>query len=318
MQQNTKKKLTALFISVVFLLPACSRSSSYDIYVNKDATGSAENGSQEHPFKTISAALDYIDDHDLDDQKVYIKNGTYKESIRVERGTELYGQDKKDTVIDADDGKHAIEFDSTNSTIEDMTIENAKSTNVVVDKKSKVEIKNCRIRDAGKYGIEVKESDSSDKHKFTIENSEVTDSKKQGIYVMKRRIKISKNEIIGNDEEGIDLHQAVKGSVSNNTIKKNKESGIEAILAGANLNIKKNKITENKKQGITIQVYSTKKGGKVKLWHNTVQKNKAHGVRFANYTKTIGSARFKVFVEKFVKLTGNKISLNKLREIYFE
>jgi len=301
-------------VAFLFLFPVFSHASAYDFYVDSHSAKSTQNGSAGYPWKTIRAALDHVRDHDLDGKRIYIKNGTYKESVEISNDAKLFGQSQSGTAIDAHGKNNAVIFSSTESEIKNLTIKNADSTNIVVDKKSKVTITSCKIKGAGKFGIEVKESSLVSKYEFTLKNSEVSGSRRQGIYISKRKISVSDNEIFNNDEEGMDIHSGVKGTVSGNNIHNNSESGIEAMLSGANLKIKNNAVKGNHTQGITIQIYSSKKKGKVTISKNTVKNNRKYGIRFANYTHSLEPKEFKEFADKYIKLSKNKISGNGKKE----
>jgi parallel beta-helix repeat protein len=312
------KIIKIILVSALMFVANQSKAAGYHYYVDAKSTETQEDGSSQYPFKTINGVLNFINDHDLKSKKIYIRNGEYKESFELTRKTKLYGESKGDVIINADGNQNAVNFVSTSSSLKDMTIKNAEATNIIIDKRSKATITNCKIEKAGKYGIDVKKSSATDKYKFTLKNSEVSDSASQGLYIEKRKISIGDNEIFDNDEEGIDLHNSVKGTISGNNIHGNSESGIEAMLAGVSLNIKNNRIANNKTHGVTIQVYSTAKKGKVKLKNNTIKDNSKYGIRFANYTRKIGPKKFKVFADKHVKLSKNKISGNDSGDSYYQ
>ncbi len=312
------KIIKIVLVSALLLAANQAKAAKYNFYVDVESNQSIENGTREYPWKTITKALDYINEHKLKKKKIYIAGGTYTESITLKYSVKLYGRDKKSTIINAEGKRNAVNFVSTSSSLKNMTIKKAEATNIIIDKKSKATITDCKIEKAGKFGIEVKKSSSANKYKFTLKNSEVSESGSQGLYIEKRKISIGDNEIADNDEEGIDLHNKVRGTISGNDIHGNKESGIEAILSGVSLNIKNNHITKNHTHGITIQVYSTKKKGKVKLKNNTLKDNRKYGIRYANYTRKIGSNKLKIFVDKYVKLSKNKISGNDLGDKYYQ
>ncbi len=310
---------TIKLIPIVFFLLFASgvQAAAYDFFVDDDSAAVSPDGSEAAPFKTIGAALAHIAEGNLKEKIIFVKNGTYAESISLSRDVKLVGESKSGAIIDADAHQNAINFVSTKSELRTLTIKNAEATNVIVDKKSKVTINNCAIEKAGKYGVEVKASSATEKYKFILEDSTVSESGSQGLYIDKRKISIADNEIAGSDEEGIDLHQGVKGTVSGNSIHGNGESGIESILSGVTLTFKSNHVTSNHTQGITVQVYS-KKNGKIKMIRNTVRGNHAHGLRFANYTRSIGPKKFRQFVDKKIKLSKNTIKDNGEEEIFYE
>ncbi|HLM83815.1 MAG TPA: right-handed parallel beta-helix repeat-containing protein [Candidatus Bathyarchaeia archaeon] len=315
-----KNKNTKIFLALIllyFFLPLLIHAAGYDFYVDKNSSETREDGSARYPWKTIQAALDHIQSGNLKSKTVLISDGTYAESLEIRNNTDLIGQSESGTVIDAGGFHTAVNFVSTKSKIQRLTIKNANSTNVFINNRSRVSIKNCKIEEAGACGLEVEKSTSAEKYKFSIEDSEISGSGTKGFQIYRRKILISGNEIFSNGEEGIDLHSGQKGTISGNEIQGNKESGIEAILSGARLEIKKNEIEDNHTQGITVQAYSVTKG-KVKISENTIKKNHAHGIRFANYTNSFGPKKFRKLMDKYVNLFKNKISENGEEEIYYE
>jgi parallel beta-helix repeat protein len=313
-----RKVVKIVLVSILLFAASQAKAAGYHYYVDAESSQEIQNGTQDHPWKTITQALDYINAHKLKKKKVYVAGGTYRESITVRYGTKLYGRDKDSTIIDADGNQNAINFSSSSSKIKDFTVKSAEATNIIVDKKSKVIIENCKIERAGKYGIEVKDSSSAQKYKFTLKDSKVSGSGSQGLYIARRRISITGSEIFDNDEEGIDLHQGMRGNVSGNDIHGNGESGIESILSSSNFTIKGNSVNNNHAQGITVQVYSINSKGKIKITRNTIRGNGNYGIRYANYTSKLGPKKFKVFADKYVKLSRNKISGNDKGDSYYQ
>jgi len=304
-------------MAVLFFLPMYSQAAGYDFYVDENSPEATENGTEQRPFKTIGAALQRIKDEKMKDKSIFIKKGTYEESLEVRSGTDLFGESESETVISATDKKNALSFISTSSLIKNLTISDADSTNIVIDKHSKVTIKDCTVEKAGKYGIEVEKSNTKERYKFTISGSSVTESRLQGVYVSERRVRVSGNEIFENDGEGIDLHSSVKGSVSGNDFHGNAESGIELILSGSSVKIRDNEVENNHTQGITVQAYSEKKG-KVTISKNTIKGNSEYGIRYANYTYSLGPKKFEKFVKKYVKLFGNTNRDNNEGDVRYE
>src|SRR4030043_1027014 len=211
----------ALMVSLLFFaLPA--NGDTYDFYVDAAGSQAEEKGTDAEPFKTVTAALSHIRGENLNNKNVYIRKGTYAESVELTNDTNLVGGERHETAINAAGHNYGIYFHATSSRISNLTVENA-SVNLKIDKKSKVIITSCSIKDSGSNGLEADKTSHSKKYMLTIKNSSVKDSGKRGMYIFKRKIEISGNEIESNDEEGIDLHTSVKGDISGNTIKYNDE-----------------------------------------------------------------------------------------------
>jgi len=284
------------------------KASAYDFYIDAGSSRATENGTETFPFKTVGAALDYIKDNKLKEKSVFIKKGIYNEAIDLTGGTDLVGEDRHETIVNAEGKSYGMRFYATSSRVSNLTIENA-SVNVKVDKKSKVIISNCSIKDAGSNGIEVDRSSYSTKRKFTLKNSSVKGSGGRGMYIFKRKIEVRSCEVQGNGGEGIDLHSRLRGKIFSNDIRNNDESGIEMIMSGTKISLKGNTISGNKAQGLTIQVYNETKG-KIKVSKNRMTGNSGYGIRYARYDR--GKLRMKLqdFIRQCVKLSGNRISGN--------
>jgi parallel beta-helix repeat protein len=317
--RQTRNRIIQLVAVAAFLFFGnFAQAAAYDFFVDKSSAQETEDGSEQYPWKTITGATNFIESGNLKNKTIFVKEGTYPESVALSRNVKLIGESKSGTIIDADGHNNAINFFFTKSEIKNITIKNSEATAVIIDKRSKATIDNCNIEKAGKYGIEVKESTAAEKYKFTIKNSSVSDNGSQGLYISRRKISISDNEIFSNKEEGVDLHQGVKGRVSGNHIHGNTESGIESILSGANFTISGNNVENNHAQGITVQVYSVNSKGKIKIKQNTIKGNSDYGIRYANYTRKIGPKKFKVFVDKYVKESKNTISDNGEGDSYYQ
>lgn len=295
-------------ISAAFASASGARAATYDFYVDDDATAEAANGSEQFPFKTITAAINQIKNQGLREKSVYIKKGVYAESVELVNGTDLVGEERYETEINADGKNYGIYFRASSSQVRNLTVKNA-DVNLKVGKKSKVTIENCSVKDSRLNGIEVDKSSNSKKYGFTFKNSSVKDSGKRGVYIFKRKVEISGSDFEGNEEEGIDLHTNLRGTISGNSIKNNKESGIEIIMAGTKITIKGNHISGNKTQGLTIQVYDKRKG-KIKITSNHIEDNSDYGIRYARYDGGKLKMKFHDFIKSCVKRSKNIISGN--------
>lgn len=280
----------------------------YDFYVDAGSTKLWEDGSENYPFKTITTALDYVRSKGLEEKNILVKKGTYAESVELTNDVNLIGEDRYETVINGEGQNRGIFFHSTKSLVKNLTVKKA-SVNLKIDKKSKAKIEKCSIKDSKRNGIEVDHSSRSKKYKFTLKNSSVKNSGARGMYIFRRKLEIKGNKISENGEEGIDLHTNVRGTISNNEIKNNKESGIEMIMAGANVSIRENKISSNQTQGVTIQVYDSRLG-KVRLANNDITNNKRYGVRYTKYNHRKMKMKFENFIAKCVKCRNNSFSGN--------
>ena len=311
--------MTCILLTALFFADARrAEAATYDLYVDKNSGESAEDGSQQYPFKTIGSALDYIIGNNLKNKKVFIKNGEYKESVTLVNNTSLYGESRKGVVINAKDEKYGIRFSSTKSKIKKITVKGGR-TNLKVSKKSKVTVSKCSISKARSNGIKINHSKSADRYKFVLRDSSVKKSGKRGLYIFKRKIEIVDSKIADSDEEGIDMHKGVRGKIKNSNIIRNGESGIETGFDRTKLKIKSNKIKSNKSSGISIQFRSLAGNGEIILEKNKLSGNKKWGVRYANYIgHGYGGKAFQKLVTESVELINNTIANNKKGEVYYQ
>lgn len=86
--------MSLLSLCIIFV-PSCASAYTTDITVAQDGSGN---------YKTVQEALDSIPSNNSSRQIIYIKNGTYREKVRVTKPyVSLIGQDKKKTIITYND-----------------------------------------------------------------------------------------------------------------------------------------------------------------------------------------------------------------------
>lgn len=308
-KQKKHQFYPGLALAAFLLFFAASASGDlYDFFVDAGSAEVQEDGTEIHPFKTIGAANRHIESESLEGKNVFVKKGVYAEMVELSNSTNLIGEDRHETIVNGEGKDKGIYFHSTESRIRNLTVEKA-AVNLKIDKKSKVTIENCSIKESKSNGVEVDRSNYSKNYKFIFKNSSVKDSGERGMYIFKRKFEITGSEISGNGGEGIDLHTSARGTIKGNEIKDNEESGIEMIMAGANVSIRGNNISRNDTQGVTIQVYNSRQG-KVRLAKNSIVNNKGYGVRYARYDRNTLKMKFQDFIKKCVKRKSNSIGGN--------
>lgn len=261
----------AVFVLAVFVLPiATFAGSTKKIYVDDDASGT-QDGSQSHPYKTISEALK----HANDDDEVHVASGTYKENIKVPEGVTLFGHDKKDTIIDASDNEPAVEMNH-KTTIDKFTVKGG-SHGVYVSKKSKASILSCIVKDADKDGIHVRDAKVEDKYKVSIIETEVKDNDRAGIFSEKRRVILIENEVHDNGSDGADLALGSKAWVDDNNFRDNNGSGLKLALDESTVFVaSKNTFRDNKHEGVEVNTYG--KTGTINVKKSKFINNSHYGI----------------------------------------
>ncbi len=262
-----------LSVCVAMLSIACSfvlfgsfadfaTASGYDYYyVEKGADG---DGSSDDPFGSIGDALDEITDHG--GKTVFVKSGTYGESITLSKGVSLVGADEKGTVIDGtvrmEDG----------SGLRKLTVTGG---GVTVPSGADAKLDGVRIRNVSNIGI------NADPGKGTVEVTDcVIEKCRKGLYIQAgRTVKMDDCEVKDNSEEGFDIRQNVAGWAKSSKFNDNGESGIEIILGSSEFRIQSNTFSGNGASGIAAQyVDVSKKTGDVRITGNTLRGNDNFGI----------------------------------------
>jgi hypothetical protein len=271
-------------ISVCLLnCPLPTKAVNYDFYVDQGNDSGIEDGSTEHPFDTITEALEAAENNDESRRKIYVHNGEYRENIMLPKGAELFGENKKKTILLGKDanGKH---YEYVVKMRHKTKLKNVKikygKIGILVTKNSRVKISKCLIQKTRKVGIEVeKTTKKKNRYKFYLRDSKIYNNKRKGLYIRERKIEIQKSEIYNNDEEGIDLRKSVVGKIKNNEIHGNGEGGIEMELRGIKLKITNNDIKNNSASGIAVQYRGKNRAGNVVIKRSEIVKNHHYGIK---------------------------------------
>lgn len=295
----TDKKVAVFVLFIVLAFPLPIFSKSYDIFVdaNYDDEG---DGSESKPFKNIKDALENAQS----DADIYVKNGKYEENFTLEKSVNIFGQDKKNTVIE---GKIIME---NGTEINNLTV-SSNSPAVTIAKKADVRIEDCDIKNFGLMGVQALPGGGT----LVIKNSNIYGGKGgKGVYIQEgKKIEISGNSIYDNGQEGLDVRAKVSGYISNNSITGNGESGIEFIIGSSELKISDNTIKNNGASGIASQFYTqTSKSGQITISQNTLSKNRKYGLDCALPS---GGEPSSTYWSKSIELSGNTIEGNKMKPI---
>ncbi|PIE00853.1 MAG: hypothetical protein CSA81_13410 [Acidobacteria bacterium] len=226
-------------------------------YVDAKDGDNDNSGKKDKPFKTIKKALK------KNCKTIVLEKGMYKDDITIDRSVTIKGVNKNDAVIT---GAALI---TGNATLKNLTV---KTGGIKIDHDADVTITDATVKDA-RIGINVADG------KVKVNNCTISKNAK-GFYLQAgTHVRITDTEVKDNDEEGIDIRAHVSGTISDNVISHNGESGIEVILGKARLDITKNRIKKNRASGVALQFYkSTSKKGAVKIRDNIISDNRDFGV----------------------------------------
>lgn len=255
--------LSAFLFSVAFVfIPFLATGDSYkELYVDQDASGT-QDGSKDHPFETISQALDLVEDND--GTKIYVAEGEYKENINIPEDAQIIGSGSSETIIEADDDDDAVVYMEHGTKLSDVTIKNGKQ-GIVVKKKARAEILNVMVRDNDKEGILVLSADSRDeRYELTLSKSEVRNNEWSGLYIEgERKAVIVDSSFSDNDGNGIAVSDSVELWLEDSSMKKNGKSGIVTTLDHSNISIIDCDIKENHREGLELNAYGSKGYAKI-------------------------------------------------------
>lgn len=262
--------LGSILLVALFTLPFLSFASHENkIYVNASASGT-EDGSKDHPYKTIKEALK----HSNKNTEVHVSKGTYRENIEIPAGTEIHGSERDEVFIKGDDDDPVITMNG-GTKIVGVTVENGEY-GVEIDEGDSATIVDCIIRKNDKDGVRIKKGAVAEKDKVIITDSDISDNGRSGISSEKRKIVISKNLISKNDSDGIFLMRGTNAWISGNAIKDNDGSGMKLELDGSQIFTKSNLYSENHREGIEINSFGAT--GKIDIAQSKIRHNGRWGI----------------------------------------
>lgn len=270
----SQKKALWAFVGIVafaLCLPAVSfGGKTQKLYVDAKANGS-QNGSSDHPYKTINQAMDKSDKH----TKIYISAGTYVENVYIKKGVEVYGGNPKKVSIKAkSSNKPAVEM-AHDTRINNITVDGGRN-GIYVHGKSRAIIEDCVVKNSKNDGIHVNASKASDTYKVQIVGNEVKNNDKAGIYVEGSKTDMVDNEVHDNNGDGVDLEKGVKMWMHKNVIRDNDGAGIRMALDYSDIWAKKNTFRDNRKNGVEVNAYGA--SGRIDLNASKFINNHKHGI----------------------------------------
>ena len=221
-------------------------------------------------FATIQAAINDADtEHG---HTIIVDSGTYSENVIVNKSLTLRGENRDNTIIDANGSGNVIQVTVNNCTIQNFTIQNAGSI-------------------AGIY---------ISSHSNRINHNNIISNSREGIYSSSNNNIISDNVIESNGDYGIWLYGSSNNTISNNIISSNHADGFilvhysdfnvvsgnyismngDGIRVGESNNniIRNNILLNNEDNGIYIQQESNDNW----VYHNNFVNNTNHALDDGN------------------------------------
>ncbi|OGI21564.1 MAG: hypothetical protein A2808_00820 [Candidatus Moranbacteria bacterium RIFCSPHIGHO2_01_FULL_55_24] len=297
----------AFALVVLIAVPVIVLGGGKVIYVDEDASGT-EDGSSDHPYKTISRALK----HAKDGTEVRVRSGEYKENITIPKEVKVVGNSKDNgkVVIKADHRDEAVVTMKDDAELFHVTVKNGKH-GIRVESDAEVHIYDVHIKDNKKDGISLRSAPRNKKHQALIDDVKITGNGRSGIYSEKRKVILINSEISRNGSDGIDFDPGTEAWVEKNKINDNRGSGAVFTLDGSAIWTKSNSIRNNKREGIEINGYGTR--GDVGIKKATIIGNGNYGV--AKVARTTAGLQNMANIIFGTEVNANRIEGNRAGNI---
>jgi hypothetical protein len=261
----------AFLLLAVFIMPFLALAKHENkIYVDANASGS-QNGSANHPYKSISQALEHADKN----SEVHIASGKYKENIEIPKGVEVFGSDRDKVTIESDERDDPAVIMKDDTKINEVTVKGGKY-GIEVKEDSEASIIECIVKDSRKDGVKIKKGSTKKSNPVTISDTVIKDNKRAGVFSEKRRVVIVKSQILNNGSDGIDLASGVSAWIERTKTKDNNGSGMKFSLDGSSIWTKYNTVTTNDREGIEINAYGST--GRIDINKSKIANNDRYGI----------------------------------------
>lgn len=224
------------------------------LYVDDDNVTGPWNGTREHPYQSITNALEHAKDGDT----IFVHNGTYYEHVVVNKSVSLLGEDRDSAIVDGNRTGNVISIITDYVSITGFNLKSGGmgpedyGSGIFVDATARGVNISCNTIMYNYYGIRLQHSDSN-----TVSGNTIT-----------------------NNYDGISLYSSDDNMVSSNTVSSNIYGGISLSYSGVNV-VSGNTITSNY-NGITLEFSSDNV-----VSGNTIFSNNNYGVSLYGSSNTI-------------------------------
>ena len=225
-----------LLLSMVSINTGASESGT-TIYVDDDNTEGPWDGTQEHPFKNITDAMDASSNGDT----VFVYSGTYTGKNIIRKTINLIGEDKNTTIIDS--SYYAVKIKADGVLFSGFTIRGSHAVTIRSDNN---EIIGNNIVGRYRFAIDLSQSHGNNISGNYISNFET------GIWLSGScNNTITGNVITGINHGGIELSYSDNNVISGNCLISCNNNGLsEAILlSDSSFNLVSENYIDNVKQG---------------------------------------------------------------------
>ena len=193
--------------------PPVTTTIEYDlnIYVDVGNISGIEDGTQTHPFNSITEAIEAA----TPGKSVIVAAGTYNESLIINKSIALQGASRDNTFINGSSlTGNLISLEEDNITISGFTIDGNNSTSVGIyfDNHSFISINNNIIKNNKDYGVDYINSSP------VIEDNNIENNSSSGIKVAINGAGIIRNNSIVSNQHGIRTYGDSHPEISRNNI----------------------------------------------------------------------------------------------------
>ncbi len=295
----SREVFVSLFFFCIIAVPMVVFGGAKVVFVDKSATG-IEDGTSEHPYQSISKALDNI----KKGTEVRIKNGEYKENITIPKDVKLVGDsEKRDKVIikARNENKPTVEMkDETEMSY--VTVKGGRH-GVRILSDTKAHLYNVVVKDSNRDGIHIDSAKTDKRHRVILDTVEVTRNDRTGIFAETRFITLINSSITMNKSDGVDFAMGTEVWLGDNNVSGNKGSGIKMVLDHSSFSSKKNTIKNNDREGIEINAYGA--NGTITIKKASIHNNGRYGIakiaRTADAVNSFGNV-----------ILGSGVNVNKM------
>lgn len=290
----------SLLLLAIFVAPFFTFAKSDKVYVDDNASGT-QDGSQAHPFKTISEGLKHAGKKD----EVHVAKGNYKENIIIKEGRRVFGSDEDEVVITADDKDVPVVFMEDGSRINKVTVRKGRN-GIEVKKNSEASIVDCIVKDNDRDGIRIqKHKTINNDEAVSIDGTVVKNNGKSGIYSEPHRVVITDSTVIDNDKDGVILNAGVSAWIQGTSVRSNGGSGMKLTLDGSNIWTKSNTFSHNNREGVEVDSFGG--NGKVDFKKAKIHDNDRNGIARVIRGNSNSGAFKGLTIQADTEFWGNKV-----------
>lgn len=268
----SKEVFIGLAFGLLIAAPVFVFGSTKVLFVDGNATGS-EEGTSEHPYQSISKALD----HAKGGTEVRVKNGDYKENITIPKDVKVVADsENRDKVnIKAHNGKKPVVIMKDGAELSYVTVRDG-SYGVQILSDARAHLYNVVVRNNSADGIYIESAPVDKRHRVILDTVEITRNGRAGIFSDKRSLTILDSYMTLNKSDGADFASGTEAWLESSSFSGNKGSGLKLTLDGASISGKKNTIQSNAREGVEVNSYGA--SGSISFQKATIVKNGRYGV----------------------------------------